>query len=116
MNGRGIWGDTVTLIRRTVVGQDKYGDDVQGETREVLEGVSLHSVETSETQTQQRDQLLQYYRLYIPWLHDLSGLDAVEWESVGGTKQAEVAGPPQVFRSASGRLDHTAVSLRQIGG
>ena len=40
MTGRGIWGDTVTLVRRDVVGQDVYGNDVEGETRQVLSGVA----------------------------------------------------------------------------
>lgn len=117
MTGRGIWGDTVTLVRRDVVGTDVYGNDVNGETRETLSGVAWQPVDSSETRTQQRDQLLAHFRLYIRGFHDLSGLDAVEYMCpAAGLIRAEVHGRPEVFRSASGRIDHTAVSLRDIEG
>ena len=117
MRGRGIWGDTVTLVRREVVGQDAYGNDVDGEVREELSGVAWQPVDSTETRTQQRDQLLAHFRLYIRGFHDLSGLDAVEYVCpAAGVIRAEVHGRPEVFRSASGRIDHTAVSLRDIEG
>lgn len=117
MSGRGIWGDTVTLVRRDVVGTDVYGNDVDGETRETLTGVAWQPVDSTETQAEQRDQMVAHYRLYIPWFHDLTGLDAVEYVCPGaGLIRGEVHGRPEVFRSASGRLDHTAVALRVVDG
>jgi len=117
MTGRGIWGDTVTLIRRDVVGQDVYGNDVEGETRETLTGVAWQPVDSTETQTQQRDQMLAHYRLYVRGFVDVDGVDAVEYVCPAhGLIRAEVHGRPEVFRSATGRLDHTAVSLREVRG
>lgn len=117
MRGRGIWGDTVTLIRRGVVGTDVYGNDVEADTRETLSGVAWQPVDSTETQTQHRDQMVAHYRLYIRGFHDLTGLDAVEYQCPGaGLIKAEVHGRPEVFRSASGRLDHTAVALRVVDG
>lgn len=117
MIGRGIWGDTVTLIQRKVVAQDVYGNDIEGETREELSGVAWQPVDSTETHTEQRDQMVAHYRLYIPWYHDLTGLDAVEYTCPGaGLIRAEVHGRPEVFRSATGRLNHTAVALRVVDG
>lgn len=117
MTGRGIWGDTITLVRRAVVGTDVYGNDVEGETRETLSGVAWQPVDTTETQTTTRDQLLAHFRVYIRGFFDITGLDAVEYECpAAGLIRAEVHGRPEVFRSASGRLDHTAVTLREIQG
>ena len=117
MTGHGIWGDTVTLIRRDVVGQDVYGNDVEGETRETLPGVAWQPVDSTETQTQQRDQMLAHYRLYVKGFLDIDGVDAVEYTCPAhGLIRAEVHGRPEVFRSATGRLDHTAVPLREVRG
>lgn len=117
MRRRGIWADTVTLIRREVVGTDVYGNDIDGEQREELSGVCWQTVDTTETQTTTRDQILAHFRLYIRGFHDLTGLDAVEYHSpIGGRIHAEVHGRPEVHRSVTGRIDHTAVSLREIQG
>lgn len=117
MTGRGIWGDTVTLIRREVVGQDVYGNDVEGETREELSGVAWQTVDATETHISQRDQLLAHFRVYIRGFFDVTGLDAVEYTCPArGLIRAEVHGRPEVHRSATGRLNHTAVSLREIQG
>lgn len=117
MRRRGIWTDTVTLVRRAVVGTDVYGNDVDGEQREQLSGVAWQSIDTTETQTGTRDQLLAHFRLYIRGHHDLNGLDAVEYLCpAAGLIRAEVHGRPEVHRSVTGNIDHTAVSLREVQG
>ena len=66
---------------------------------------------------QQRDQMLAHYRLYVKGFLDIDGVDAVEYTCPAhGLIRTEVHGRPEVFRSASGRLDHTAVSLREVRG
>jgi len=117
VSGRGIWGDEVVLVRRDVVGTDVYGNDVDGEVRETLTGVCWQPVDSTETQTQQRDQMLAHFRLYVRGFLDIDGVDAVEYASPSqGVIRCEVNGRPELFRSATGRLDHTAVSLREIRG
>ncbi|MFE7462255.1 hypothetical protein ACWFMI_25330 [Nocardiopsis terrae] len=109
----GIWEDTVTLVRRVVSGRDRYGNDTYVETREVIEGCSWQPIDGAERHDQQRDQTVAYFDLYIPSLEiDVDAVDAVEH----GPHKAEVHGPAQYQRSASGLLDHTAVRLREVKG
>ncbi|QVJ00330.1 hypothetical protein KGD82_16335 [Nocardiopsis eucommiae] len=109
----GIWADTVILIRRTVAGRDRYGNDTYTETRQTVTGCSWQAIDGAERHDQQRDQTVAYWDLYLPGLDtDVDAVDAFEH----GPHRAEVHGPPQYHRSASGLLDHTAVRLREIKG
>ncbi|WP_160051290.1 hypothetical protein [Nocardiopsis sp. FR26] len=112
----GIWGDTVTLVRRVVVGRDRYGNDVYDETRETITGCSWQPLDSAERADQTQDQTVMYYDLYIPGLDvDVDAVDAFEHDGVRA-ERAEVHGPASYNRSASGLLDHIAVRLQQIKG
>lgn len=109
----GIWADTVTLVRRVVVGRDRYGNDVYEDTREDIDGCSWQPLDSAERADQVQDQTVAHFDLYLPGLTiDVDAVDAFEH---AGTR-AEVHGPASYHRSASGLLDHTAVRLQQVRG
>ncbi|MFV2198458.1 hypothetical protein [Nocardiopsis sp. LOL_012] len=109
----GIWSDSVVLVRRQVVGRDRYGNDVHEETRETISRCSWQPLDSAERHDQTRDQTVMHYDLYLPGVErDVDAVDAFE---CGGVR-AEVHGPASYHRSASGLLDHTAVRLRRVEG
>lgn len=107
-----IWTDTVTHIRRRVSGRDHYGNDVYAEQRETLTGVSWQTVDSSETHTQDRDQTLAHFRVYVRGFLDVAATDEFEHAGI----RAAVHGRPEQQRSPTGRLTHTAIQLRETRG
>ncbi|CAM4138166.1 hypothetical protein [Nocardiopsis rhodophaea] len=107
-----LWFDTVTWVKRRVGGRDRYGNDTYTEERVPLRGVSWQSVDSAEDDDQTRDTITAHYRLYIRGLVDVEPTDAFEHRGI----VAEVHGKPAQDTSPTGRLTHTAITLRYVRG
>lgn len=106
------FGQTVTLITRTVSGQDSYGNDVYTETTTDVTGA--FDPGTSAEAVQGQDLLTVQPTVYLPADVDVpSAVDAVE---IAGQRY-EVDGSPNVYQSPfTGWRPGTVVRLRRVTG
>jgi hypothetical protein len=84
---------TVTIVRRTVTGQDGFGNDIYGQTTEDV----LGSVQpgTSRERLDFTDQLVSGVVVFVPYGTDVEYIDAIIVNGV----QYEVNASPDVWRS-----------------
>jgi hypothetical protein len=87
-------GATVTLVRRSVSGQDEFGNDVYSETTEDVGSCSIQQGSSRETLSF-TDQVVTGVILFIPYGTDLTYLDAFIYNGV----KFEVSGDPDVWQS-----------------
>ena len=103
--------DTVTVIRRTVVGQDARGNDVYGETRIDYDRCRVQPV-SSTAVLDNPVRITSHLRVFGPPGMDVAATDNVEYQ---GTRY-EVDGEPARWGSPTGRLAHVEVLLRRVTG
>jgi hypothetical protein len=60
------FGETVTLIRRTLAGRDRYGNDRYTTTTAVIDGVSVRRTGSSEDLGEQRDRVTTSLEVLLP--------------------------------------------------
>jgi hypothetical protein len=87
-------GVTVTLVRRSVSGQDEFGNDVYTETTEDVQPCSIQQGSSRENLSF-TDQVITGVIVFIPYGTDLTYLDAIIYNGV----KFEVAGDPDVWVS-----------------
>lgn len=106
------YGQTVTLIRRTVSGQDERGNDTYSETSEPIPRAVVQPTGSNEF-TQFTDQVSTDIVVFLPFGTEVSPLDAVE---VGGLRY-EVQGDPSSWVSPfSGNTSPIQVRLSRVTG
>lgn len=88
------YGQTVTVIGRSVSGQDAYGNDTYSETRTDITPCVVQTAGSVET-IQFTDQVSDDLTIFLPFGTDLTAIDAVE---VGGVRY-EVQGDPSEWTS-----------------
>lgn len=110
------FGPQITLVTRTVTGQDADGNDVYGETTTTVQGVFAPGGSAEYppgTGSSGGDQVISQPTVYLPLGTSLAAVDAVE---VGGVRY-EVDGDPLVWASPSGsKLGGVQVPLRKVTG
>lgn len=105
------FAQTVTLITRTVTGQDAYGNDIYGETSTTA--TAAFNPGTSAEVVQGQDLVTIQPSLYLPPEVDPQPVDAVE---VGG-QRFEVDGDTNVWQSPfTGWQPGNVLKLRRVTG
>lgn len=110
------YGQTATLITRTVTGKDGDGNDVYGETTSTVQGAFAPGGSAEYPQgagSSGGDQVVTQPTLYLPGGTVLGAVDAVE---INGTRY-EVDGDPLVWTSPfTGRQAGVQVPLKKVTG
>ena len=89
------YGQTVTIVRRSVSGQDEYGNDVYSTTTQTIPYCVIHPAVSNEN-INFTDQVSTEFNVYVPAGTVVGPLDAVLGPD--GTKY-EVQGDPQAYVS-----------------
>jgi hypothetical protein len=105
------FGQTVTLLHRTVSGQDQFGNDVYASTPETVTNVAIqpgsHTERTSFT-----DQVTTNLQVFLPSGTSIGYLDAIVWN--GDTY--EISGDPAIhispFSGHAGPIRVTATIVK----
>jgi len=102
---------TVTLVRREVVDQDGFGNDIHATVRLSIDGCSVQPRASVEDGAG-RAQVISGVVLYAPAHTPIGASDVVEHDG----RRYEVVGDPGVWRSPIGLFDHQQVALRRVTG
>lgn len=106
------YGITVTVVVRTVTGQDEYGNDVYENTTYDVPSCSVQPGGTNET-TQFTEQLSSEIVVYLPYGTDVEFLDALIVDGI----TYEVQGKPNVWASPfSGNTAPVEVRATKVSG
>lgn len=106
------YGVTVTVISRTVSGQDEFGNDTFSETTQDIPYCSVQPGGTNET-TQFTDQLSSEVVVYLPYGTDVEYIDAL---AIDGDRY-EVQGKPNTWASPfSGNTAPVEVRATKVTG
>jgi hypothetical protein len=89
------YGQTVTLLHRTVTGQDQFGNDVYESTSETVNNVSIQPGSHTERTGSFADQATTSLQMFLPWGTSIAYLDAIVWN--GDTY--EISGEPAAHQS-----------------
>jgi hypothetical protein len=107
------FGETVTLIRRSVTGQDSDGSDVKGTTEVTIEHAGWDPGTSTEA-VQGQDQVVQMPRFFLPAGTVVDPLDAIRRAN---GKTYEVTGEPGDYQSPwTGWAPGVVVNLRRVAG
>jgi len=106
-----LLADTVTLVGRTVSGQDAYGNDVYTEVQSTVPGVFAPGGSTEQVQGQ--DMVISQPTVYLPAGTDVTAVDAV----IVGSVRYDVDGAPSDWRSPfTGWQAGVQVRLKSVTG
>lgn len=106
------YGQTVTLIRRTVSGRDERGNDVYSESPSQVPQAVIAPAGSTEF-IQFTDQVTTDITVFLPYGTEVSATDAVE---IGGQRY-EIQGEPSEWRSPfSGSTSPIQLRLSRITG
>lgn len=106
------YGQTVTLIRRTVSGRDELGNDVYSESPEPIPQAVVAPAGSTEF-TQFTDQVTASLTVFLPYGTEVSATDAVE---IAGQRY-EIQGEPSAWRSPfSGSTSPIQLQLTRVTG
>jgi hypothetical protein len=103
--------DTVTVIRREVVGQDDRGNDRYDDVPVPYFPCRVQPVTTSEDDNN-AVRVTSQWRVYGPPGMVVDADDRVTW----GGREFEVDGDPEHWRSPTGARAHTEIVLRRVTG
>lgn len=107
------FGRTVTLIGRTVTGQDGYGNDVRAEARTDVPGCPVWPRTAGAELVQGQDTVLKGLGVLLPPGTDVAAVDAVEVDGL----RYEVDGEPARWQSPfTGTVPGVQVSLLRVEG
>lgn len=111
------FGDTVTLVSRTVTGRNGDGNDVYGDARTTLVNVPVWPHDgngtSSNERTDARDQVVSGYSVLLPAGTNVDAVDRVEWRGLS----FEVSGLPGLYRSPFTGFDPgVVVSMVRVTG
>lgn len=106
------FGETVTLHKREIVGEDDYGNDVIAETATPVPGVPVWPRTSAET-VQARDQVVDGLWALLPAEHDPSAVDAV---TVRGRRYEVDGEPGRLLSPLTGTDAGYQVALRRVTG
>ena len=112
-----IGSDVVTFIRREVVGEDRYGNDVRVDHETDIPGCSFQPMWGQED-VGNLDQVIDRWRLFMPALAVIDQLidpEAVDRIRVAGLLY-EINGKPQPWTDLDGNLDHIMVFCKRVEG
>jgi hypothetical protein len=102
---------TVTVIDRTLTGQDDRGHDVYTDIERQVADCNMQPVASTEV-NDDRTQVVTRWRLAGPPSMGLTALSKVRFRGA----LYEVDGDPAEFDSFGGLLDHTEVLLKVVSG
>jgi Phage head-tail joining protein len=106
------YGQTVTLLHRTVTGQDEFGNDVYESTPETVGNVAVQPGSHTERVGSFTDQATTSLQIFLPNGTDITYLDAIVWN--GDTY--EVTGEPALhvspFSGHAGPIRVTATIVK----
>jgi len=106
------YGQTVTVVKRTVSGQDSYGNDTYTETKTDIYPCVVQTSGSVET-VQFTDQVSDSLTMFLPYGTDITAIDAVEYLGI----RYEMQGDPSVWQSPfSGRTSPIQISVQRITG
>jgi SPP1 family predicted phage head-tail adaptor len=106
------YGQTVTLIRRTVTSRDERGNDVYSESPEAIPQAVVQPTGSTEF-TQFTDQVSTDMTVFLPYGTKVSAIDAIE---IAGQRY-EIQGEPSSWRSPfSGNTSPVQLRLSRITG
>jgi len=106
------YGQTVTVINRTVSGKDTYGNDTYAEARTDIPDCVVQTSISSE-QIEFTDQVSDGLTIFFPYGTDVDAIDAVEYKGI----RYEMQGNPSVWVSPfSGHTAPIQVSVTRITG
>jgi hypothetical protein len=107
------YGQTVTIVSRTVSGQDEYGNDVYSETTEDVTAVVVQPSGSTEN-VQFTDQVSIGMVFYFPYGTDIEPTDAIQFAG----DEYEVEGNPQEWPPSpfSGNVSPIEVRANKITG
>lgn len=108
-----LFGETVTLIRRSVTGQDADGSDVKGTAEVVINNVAWDPGTSTEAVVGQ-DQVVQTPRFFLPAGTVVDPVDAIRRAN---GKTYEVTGEPGDFLSPlTGWTPGVVVNVKRVAG
>jgi hypothetical protein len=106
------YGQTITVLHRTVTGVDSFGNDIYSATPEQVSGVSVQQASTRELVGNFADQEFTTLQMFIPANTSITYLDQIVYN--GNTY--EVSGEPSVhispFSGHQGPIRVTASLVR----
>jgi hypothetical protein len=106
------YGQTVTVVSRTVAGQDSYGNDTYTETKTDITPCVVQSSGSTET-TQFTDQVSDSLTVFLPYGTSVQAIYALEWNGI----RYEVQGNPSQWQSPfSGHTSPIQVTAIRITG
>lgn len=106
------YGQTVTLVKRTVSGQDDFGNDQYAETLTPVSPCVVQPAGSNET-IQFTDQVSTDLTIFLPYGTDIEAVDSVE---VGGTRY-DVMGDASVWVSPfSGHTAPIQIRVTRVTG
>jgi len=106
------YGQTVTVISRTVSGQDAYGNDTYSETSTAITPCVVQSSGSTET-IEFTDQVSDELTVFLPYGTDVKAIYAIQWD---GNKY-EVQGNPSQWQSPfSGHTSPIQIRATRITG
>jgi hypothetical protein len=106
------YGQTVTLISRTVSGQDGYGNDVYAETSTDVSPCIVQPAGSVET-IQWTDEVSTDLTVFLPFGTDIEAIDAVEINGI----RYEVQGEPSNWTSPfTGRNSPEQIRVSKVTG
>ncbi len=105
-------GETLTILRRTKIGVDGYGNDKYGTTETPVPGCAVWPAGPS-ANNDARDTVFTGYTAVLPPDTQIAPTDKVRW----GGAVYEVDGEPGTFRSPfTGSGGHVQVQLKRVTG
>jgi|SRR5215472_5634051 len=106
------YGQTVTVVKRTVSGQDSLGNDTYTETTFDVTPCVVQSSGSVET-VQFTDQVSDDITVFLPYGTDLQAIYAIQWNGL----RYEVQGNPQMWQSPfSGHTSPIQIRATRITG
>lgn len=103
--------DTVTVVRREVVGQDDRGNDIYDDVPVPYFPCRVQPVTTTEEENN-AIRVTSQWRVYGPAGMVVEPQDRVRWD--GG--EFEVDGDPEHWKSPTGAKAHTEIVLKRVTG
>jgi Phage head-tail joining protein len=107
------YGQTITILHRTVSGQDQFGNDVYKSTPETITGVAIQPGSHTERVGSFTDEVTTSLQVFLPNSTSITYLDAIVWN--GDT--FEITGEPAIHESPfSGHVAPIRVTATIVKG